>query len=234
MLKKMSRNWKDAATVLLASKSPSPKQGFDYEMLLMQRSSKSKFMPNAVVFPGGICDKSDFSTKWLQLFSAQKEETSKLTVSKPRPQLFHDPEYKEEGLHPELGFRITAIRETFEESGVALFRDRDSKATDSFRYQNGPNEIVHKVGKDLLSEWREKVDRDANKLFDMCIELNIVPDIWSLKTWSNWLTPVRMQSVHGKSQRRYDTIFYIYCLPYRPDSLHDDNEIVSSHVSVKS
>ena len=36
-------------------------------MLLVKRSSKSKFMPNAYVFPGGVVAEADTSGGWLEV-----------------------------------------------------------------------------------------------------------------------------------------------------------------------
>ena len=219
------RYWKDAATLLLAARIPTTEHGFNYKLLMMKRSSKSKFMANAVVFPGGICDKADFSGIWGQLLAKYAKQTNKILAQMPRPPMFQIPEY--EGINPELGYRISAIRETFEESGIPLFKTCHSDTLDP---DQGPNEVIKRFGSRVLSEWREKVDEDGSNLFKMCSELQLVPDIWSLKTWSNWLTPTHMQSLHGKAQRRYDTIFYTCCLPYTPEHLHDDRELVSSEV----
>ena len=62
--------WRDAATVILTAKNAlgvtsSP---FDYSVLMLKRSSKSKFMPNAYVFPGGVLSPADTSSGWLDLF----------------------------------------------------------------------------------------------------------------------------------------------------------------------
>ena len=40
---------------------------FDYEILMLRRSAKSQFMPNAYVFPGGVSSTKDFDPKWLDL-----------------------------------------------------------------------------------------------------------------------------------------------------------------------
>lgn len=221
------RHWKDAATLLLAAKLPKAQHGFNYKILMMKRSSKSKFMANAVVFPGGICDEADFSRDWESLLFKYDKQTNKLLGDMQRPPMFSNSEYS--GIHPELGYRISAIRETFEESGIPLFK---TSCDNTLKPDEGPNDIFQRFGKNELSSWRKRVDEDGTNLFKMCVELQLVPDIWSLKTWSNWLTPTHMQSLHGKSPRRYDTVFYMCCLPYTPEHLHDDRELVSSEVGI--
>ena len=62
--------WRDAATGILTAKNGHhlTTNTFDYSVLMLKRSSKSKFMPNAYVFPGGVISPSDTSSGWLDLF----------------------------------------------------------------------------------------------------------------------------------------------------------------------
>ena len=55
--------WRDAATVILTAKNGRhvTPNTFDYSVLMLKRSSKSKFMPNAYVFPGGVLSSADMS-----------------------------------------------------------------------------------------------------------------------------------------------------------------------------
>ena len=43
-------------------------QYFDYKVLMLKRSSKSKFMPNAFVFPGGVIAGADLAAGWTDHF----------------------------------------------------------------------------------------------------------------------------------------------------------------------
>ncbi len=221
----LQRHWKDAATLLLVAKLPKYERGFNYKILLMKRSATSKFMANAAVFPGGTSDKADFSVQWEPQLLKFKRPTESLLAKFSRPPMFKSPEF--DGLSPELGFRICAVRETFEEAGVPLFKTAGGS---DLNPAEGPNDVVKQIGQHVLAEWRKKVQEDGSQFIKMCAELQLVPDIWSLKTWSNWLTPTHMQSQHGKSSRRFDTVFYTCCLPYVPEYFHDDTEIISSEV----
>ena len=62
--------WRDAATVILTAKNGRhvTPNTFDYSVLMLKRSSKSKLMPNAYVFPGGVLSPADTSSGWLDLF----------------------------------------------------------------------------------------------------------------------------------------------------------------------
>ena len=122
---------------------------FDYQTLMLKRSSRSKFMPNAYVFPGGVLAESDCSVAWVELFQSQgysEDDLEELVLSHvDRPLLMSKADVSE-GVARDLALRLTAIRETFEESGVLLFRDGDKSGafTDSSHTQ-------------WLSTMREKV-----------------------------------------------------------------------------
>lgn len=77
--------------------------------------------------------------------------------------------------------RITAIRETFEELGVIFCRDRKSLSNNE-GYGNFKEDFDRK-------HWQGIVHNDASKFLNLCEELDVVPDLWSLYEWSNWFTP---------------------------------------------
>src|SRR5947207_15259978 len=91
-----------ASTILLLRDSAAA----EIEVFMMVRHYEIDFNSGALVFPGGSVDKND------------KEIIA-------RPELYAG----REGLDTAaLSFRIAAIRETFEESGILLARPRGSKA----------------------------------------------------------------------------------------------------------
>ena len=72
-----------------------------------------------------------------------------------------------------------------------------------------------------LSVWREKVRNDASSFIDLCLELGLCPDIWSLYEWSNWLTPISV------GHKRFDTMFYVCCLENQPKVVLDNTEVTT-------
>ena len=159
--------WRNAATLLLAVRSSMPSSRYDYNLLMMKRSRRSKFMPNAYVFPGGVTEKSDFCPTWKELLEPVKPLDPLILRDVPRPMIMRAfPGL----LEPDIGFRINAIRETFEETGILLHIS---------------NEDAVKASR--LSEWRPQVHKDASLFLTMCKELKVVPDVWSLFEWSDWL-----------------------------------------------
>lgn len=237
------KHWREAATLLLVAKTRAPVvsvlQTTNYEVLMLKRSGKSKFMPSQHVFPGGTSHDADFSPAWLDLFKQTGTEVSENLMkflkrggqgasmfSRKRPEEFSQ-------VPSELAFRITAIRETFEEAGVLIVRDinrvKNENINELAQPLSGKSSILSDA---ILSPWRKKVDDDAWEFLKMCQELNVVPDVWSLFEWSNWLTPVqpRAQVIESKpaegkhAPRRFDTAFYLCVLDYIPHAVHDDKE----------
>lgn len=259
------KHWKEAATVILAagtrhkvvvdSLSRSLDQGtsvspvipngqsnlphtsaFDYEVLLLKRSGKSGFMPNAYVFPGGLLDASDFSGEWLDIFNSFRCSPNfglgkVKQLAETRPQIFSTDRLKLGSPIPgEVAFRICAVRETFEECGVllvvpkveenSLLESIDKRGSD--RAQLQLSKEFELCDKSELAKWIALVNKDPSNFIRMCRELELLPNIWALHEWGNWLTPT---GVYGK-QRRYDTAFFICCLLETPHAVQDEKEIV--------
>ncbi|CAM4525468.1 unnamed protein product [Leuciscus chuanchicus] len=248
------KHWREAATVILAAglrhtpcadslkaglgkvTDVAHKSAFDYQVLLLKRSGRSGFMPNAYVFPGGLVDSSDFSCEWQEIFKAfTKAPNYGIGVVKQppatRPPIFAtDRSQLGSPIPGDVAFRICAVRETFEESGVLLAVPKHEESgirvhTDDASNSDTQPTLTRSSGlwnKDVLSKWRSLVIGNPANFIKMCMELQCLPNIWALHEWGNWLTPI---GVYGK-QRRYDTAFYICCLHEIPYTLQDEKEIV--------
>lgn len=97
---------RDAATLVLWRDAPDGP-----EVLTGVRGSKARFMPGSRVFPGGALDEADRQMSTPH----QLAETclARLRMETERPELA-------------AALALTAIRETFEETGLALGRPRES------------------------------------------------------------------------------------------------------------
>ena len=243
------KKWKEAASVILLAGTKGhnisriPKSAeqdgnriSDYRVLLLTRNYRGSFA-GAHVFPGGTIDKADFSPSWLELFTdtgITRDFGALTSIKGPRPPMLvanhHSP------VPNDIAFRICAIREAFEESGVLLVK---KISQDSVKERRVPGEALYAPGekvpygsvlsddlpKDIQQSWRHRVHEDASQFVALCKELKCVPDVWALAEWSNWLTPVGQP-------RRFDTMFYTCCLESIPKVEHDKTEMIRSQVSL--
>lgn len=146
-----------AATVmLLRDSSAGP------EVLLLERHSRSEFLPDAYVFPGGRVDEEDH---------ALAERVAGVTPAQAARALPTVP--------PELalGFFVAAIRETFEEAGVLLARRR------------GARELLDRASTAALAHHRLDV-QSGEASFEALVEsedLELAGDL--LAAHAHWITP---------------------------------------------
>jgi nucleoside diphosphate-linked moiety X motif protein 19 len=92
-----------AATVLVVAPTKRAGLAEDYQLLMVKRASKNRFMAGAHVFPGGILEGSDSCEGWHKLIASSPSAHQRSAISAD-----------------ELATRIAAIRELFEECGVLL------------------------------------------------------------------------------------------------------------------
>lgn len=212
---------------------PSSRQNnqYDYRLMMVKRSGLSSFLASAYVFPGGRVEMADFSPRWWELFAKFNLTRQDLAVFSqikgPRPPIVLESKIIQESSHinrPEdslpadIGLRISALRETFEETGVLLLT-RPGDAADSYQ----PLSDRDNVNVDL-SAWRDKVRKDAASFLDLCIETNLCPNLWSLYEWWNWLTPTSV------GHKRCDTMFYVSFLELEPKVVLDNEEVTTLKV----
>ena len=81
-----------------------------------------------------------------------------------------------------------------------------------------------KENSEELKIWQEKVRKNASTFIDFCIHFKLIPDIWSLYEWWNWLTPASV------AHKRFDTMFYICCLNKQPNVVLDNTEVTTLKV----
>jgi len=89
--------------------------------------------------------------------------------------------------------KLTAIRETFEETGILIMKGKDPHLTLEDR-----------------EAWRVKVQQNGSEFQHLCEHFHIQPDLDRLYYWSNWITP-------ETSSTRFDTRFFITWFDHLPD-----------------
>jgi 8-oxo-dGTP pyrophosphatase MutT (NUDIX family) len=177
-----------ASTILLLRDSAGPDGSGEIEVFMMVRHYEIDFNSGALVFPGGSVDAGDHDI-------AGRGE---LCVGV-------------EGLDGEaLGFRIAAIRETFEESGILLAKPLGS-ATLVDAKRAGEIEALHRAA---LCEGKTtflKILTDNG----MLLTLN------ELVPYAHWITPEGMP-------KRFDTWFFLAAAPPEQAGAHDGKESTDS------
>jgi len=174
-----------ASTVLLLRDSKATRE---LEVFMMVRHYEIDFNSGALVFPGGSVDRTD-------------QEVIE------RPELYSGGE----GLDAAgLSFRVAAIRETFEESGILLACPK------------GSNELVDAARAREIEGAQRAALTEGKTTFPKVLTDN---GLWlaldELKPYAHWITPEGMP-------KRFDTWFFLAAAP--PDQLgaHDGRESTDS------
>jgi len=150
------------------------------EVLLLHRVSHSSSFAAAHVFPGGHLD-------------AYHGETL------PPPP---DPRRHEDG----EAYRLAAIRETFEESGILLAHPTSAQSADS----NDPPQLLQ-LTHDERDEGRKLVHNHKVLFTDWLSSKRGVADTQGLVCFTRWLTPPNLP-------KRFTTQMYVYFLPLADDT----------------
>ena len=193
----------------------------DFSVLMLKRNSQTKFAGSAYVFPGGALHESDCDPLWDQVFlQATGQNVSSLvqhsfsrTECVPHMISLLD---KISYISPYFALRICAIRETFEESGVLLVkRIKRNSETSSITLED-----IHDIDSETKQIWRKQIEQDGFNFARLCLKHNLIPDVWALYEWSNWLTP-------PESAKRFDVLFFLCHLSKWPvDVSADQHEVL--------
>lgn len=240
--------WKEAASLIIIApyKDTGGSNHLDHsaaansyppQILMLERSKGSRFMASAFVFPGGKVHHSDFSSEWLDVFThgtgsgwnyldRTNSDTSNFSV----PPILERNIPDDSSISRDIAFKLCAIRETFEESGIFLARNASSISKKYTSRRPVVGSVFAPDKPSLLEDWRVRVNKDAGEFPKMCKALDAVPDIWSLYGWSNWLTPTA-ENKSEKYPSRFDTLFYIAVLDAKPEATQDEWETVFTQVS---
>jgi 8-oxo-dGTP pyrophosphatase MutT (NUDIX family) len=173
-----------ASTILLLRDSAAG----EIEVFMMVRHYEIDFSSGALVFPGGSVDKSE------------QEIIANASLYSGG-----------EGLDEvDLSFRIGAIRETFEESGILLARaDGSNDLVDAKRA--GEIEAAHRAALcDGKTTFLKVLDDNGLRLA-----------LDELVPYAHWITPVGMP-------KRFDTWFFLAAAPPEQIGAHDGRESTDS------
>lgn len=207
---------KQASCLLLVTKnrptnSPTYKNN-DVSTLLLKRSSSSSNLPGHHVFPGGSSDKADQSSEWLTYLPESELDVSLNLLDLDKKLYTYVP--NNNYISQAISLRITAIRETFEESGILLCRSRsESSITERIKHY----EI------DGAEEWREKIRKDPTEFLSLCKQHDCYPDVKKLHLISNWVSALSLP-------KRFDCVFFMAVTNDQLATKPDETEIQDGKV----
>jgi len=170
-----------AATVLLLRDGAA-----GLEVFMVRRHHLMGFAGDALVFPGGRLDPAD----------ADLAAETCLCPALPGVDAVA------------MSYRVGALRETFEESGVLLARDR--------------NGLIDGACAAALEKDRHDIAASAACFAELLRREALVLAVDLLVPFAHWITP----PIYTK---RYDTMFFLAVAPARQNAAHDGRELVDSH-----
>ncbi len=159
---------------------------------MMVRHYEIDFNSGALVFPGGSVDKGDQEIiQNAELYSGGEG----LDVSA-------------------LSFRIAAIRETFEESGILLARARGSKAL-----------IDARRASEIEASHRTALCEGKTTFGKVLADNEILLALDELVSYAHWITPEGVP-------KRFDTWFFLAAAPPEQVGAHDGKESTEFDLAV--
>lgn len=171
----------DAATILLLRDAP---QG--PEIFMVVRHHEIDFASGALVFPGGKVDHADRAEPLRDYCATQSDLSER-----------------------EYAFRLAAIREAFEESGILLARRR------------GATSYITRKELAAMDKWRDGLNDRSVSLLDVAVAEELEFDLDALGHYAHWITPDLMP-------KRFDTHFYLARAPIDHAGMHDGSESIDS------
>jgi len=192
---------REAATVILLRKCPPEEGGF--EVLMVLRHPKSRFVPRAYVFPGGVLDREDCTGEMeKRVAGITGEKAWKILEDCPSPEIA-------------LGSWVAGIRETFEEAGILLARDARGRWVD---FREDPARERFRRFRRFLNEGKIPFSRFLE-------EENLTLSGDRLFYFSHWITPEFLPL-------RYDVRFFVAEVPPGQRAVHDGVEL-TGHVWIR-
>jgi 8-oxo-dGTP pyrophosphatase MutT (NUDIX family) len=160
----------------------------EIEVFMMVRHHEIEFSSGALVFPGGSVDAAD------------REIIA-------RSEIYSGGEGSDAA---SLSFRIAAIRETFEESGILLARPRGSKDL-----------VDANLAAEIEARHRVALAERKTTFLDVLKESQMVLALDELVPYAHWVTPEGMS-------KRFDTWFFLATAPPEQLGAHDGRESTDS------
>lgn len=188
---------KEASTVILLRKSSKPDKG-NFEVLMVLRHPKSRFVPGSYVFPGGCLDEQDYAPEMEGFCTGMTLTTAQA--------LLHDMSSPGKA----LGAWIAGIRETFEEVGV-LMAYRSDKTSVFFDTEGLSQKFC---------SYRQGLQEGKLSFTSILRNEGLTLACDRLHYFSHWITPELLPL-------RYDVRFFVAKAPENQTAMHDGVELTT-------
>jgi 8-oxo-dGTP pyrophosphatase MutT (NUDIX family) len=186
-----------ASTVMLARRRHTPaSDSEDYEVFMVRRPVASEFAADVFVFPGGAVRPDDSGPA----VDRAVEPFDEVQALRRLAERGGDPPA---GPAEAIGFWLAALRELFEEAGVLLARP-DPRAAGRARSD---------AQAERLERGRVEVQAGRASLAELAGAEGLRLACEDLVYFSHWITPPSMP-------RRYDTRFFLACMPEGQEARH--------------
>ena len=195
---------KFASTVILYRLSDASETSkCDFEVFLIQRARGMKFLGGVHAFPGGKLEAEDYSEDSIaRCKGLSKDQAHQIIQDK---QTYHqDKNYS-------LGFWLTGIRELFEEVGILLAYDKESKLV------NLSKPALQKK----FEAYRKKLIKDEILFIDILKQEDLYYAADQLHYFRHFITP-------DLSPIRFDTRFFLAKCPPNQTLEPNPSEIIAS------
>ena len=188
---------KDAASLIIIDDSQTP-----YRIFMGCRHPKSAFVPSKFVFPGGAMEESDQTLAPSFPLSLQTERQLGFDIrASATPPLSSDPKRIARGL------ALTAVRETFEETGLMIGNQQET-----ISQQPAGHQSAHHSPPSAIPAKSHCTPCEDDSMFDLppftrtpwadFRQHTVMPDSYSLIFLARAITPI------GRA-RRFDTRFFV-------------------------
>jgi 8-oxo-dGTP pyrophosphatase MutT (NUDIX family) len=169
----------------------------EFELFMVRRHSKSRFMPDRYVFPGGRLEEADSSPQALdRLYGFNLEAAEPVFRDLPGRGAWHA------GLNmtrpQQAGLYIAAFRELFEEAGVLLAIEESTGQPLDLQADQGLA--------DRFAAYRQAMQANRLDFIGMLAQEKLQLDFNSLIYFSHWITPI-------SEPYRFDTRFFLAQAP---------------------
>lgn len=177
-----------AATIILLREVPgrNDAQQTHLEVYMTKRPETMRFLPGHYVFPGGQMDESDSDPRLWERCAPLPPELNPERIS--------------------LAYWVTAIRETYEEVGILLARDRVGRDVDS----------------DQLAAQREAMLAGDLSFADLIAQADLQLAVDRLRYFGHRITPRKV------SRKRFDTRYFLTLLPQDAKPRPHAGEVVAA------